>query len=86
MNAELNEYGVPETIQLPCGGVAHFCHESGFGYRCEDCMAVVGSVAQPTQCVEAANKYKVFKALGSNLKWDYIEGKETLEVSKEIHP
>ena len=62
---------VEETIHLPCGASAHFCHEAGFGYRCEDCMAVVGSIAQPKHCVEAENKYKAFEILGSKQKWNY---------------
>lgn len=73
---------VPETIHLPCGAQAHFCYEAGFGHRCEDCMAVVGSVAQPKHCVEADNKYTVLKALGSNAEWDYELGKEVIKEIK----
>lgn len=69
---------VEETIHLPCGAAAHFCVEAGFGYRCEDCIAVVGSIAQPRHCVEEANKYVVLKALGSRARWDYALGKEVI--------
>ena len=77
----VEEHGcsIEETLQLPCGARAHFCIEAGHGYRCEDCMAVVGSIAQPTHCVEEANKYKVLKILGSKVKWDYINGKEVMD-------
>jgi hypothetical protein len=43
---------IPETIKLECGATAHFDHGSGYGYRCEECMAVVGSIAQPKRCVD----------------------------------
>lgn len=75
--------GVPETIHLPCGGTAHFCYEAGYGHRCEDCMAVVGSIAQPSHCVDADKKYSVIlKELGSNVRWNYNKGCEE-EISEE---
>lgn len=76
----VEEHGcyVEEAIHLPCGRTAHFCTEAGHGYRCEDCMAVVGSVAQPKHCVEETNKYVVLKALGSKARWDYNLGKEVI--------
>jgi hypothetical protein len=76
----VEEHGtyVEETVHLPCGASAHFCIEAGYGYRCEDCMAVVGSIAQPTHCVEETNKYKVLKILGSKVKWDYTIGEEVM--------
>ena len=74
---------IPETIHLPCGACAHFCYEAGHGYRCEDCMAVVGSIAQPSECVDAANKYSVvLKALGSNIQWNYEQGREEEKPNK----
>ena len=68
---------IPETIHLPCGSSAHFCYEAGYGYRCEGCMAVIGSIAQPRECIDAANKYSiVLKALGSSVQWNYEQGRE----------
>jgi hypothetical protein len=68
---------VPETIHLPCGAQAHFCYEAGYGHRCEDCMAVVGSIAQPRHCVDEMKKYSVvLKELGSNIQWNYELGCE----------
>lgn len=46
----------PNEIKLACGATAEFCHEAGHGYRCHDCMAVVGSIAEPKQCREAREK------------------------------
>jgi len=39
-----------KPIDLPCGGQAYFDHGAGFGYRCEVCNAVVGSIGMPRQC------------------------------------
>lgn len=43
---------------LPCGGVPYFDHDSGYAYRCDACMAVIGSVGMPTACKEAYDKIK----------------------------
>jgi hypothetical protein len=67
---------IHNTIHLPCGASATFCYEAGFGHRCNNCWAVVGSIGQPRECVEATNKYKVLKMLGSNVVWDYEKGCE----------
>jgi hypothetical protein len=67
------------TMHLPCGGVAQFDHSSGISYRCEDCMAVVGSVGMPRACRSEIAKYDVLKQLGSNVKWDYNKGCEVTE-------
>ena len=39
-----------KPIDLPCGGQAYFDHGAGFGYWCEVCDAVVGSIGMPRQC------------------------------------
>ena len=62
-------------IHLPCGGTAIFDDDSGIGYRCEDCMAMVGSVGQPTRCKEEAKKYDNWKLLGGK-GWNYKTGCE----------
>lgn len=53
----------PSSITLECGATAHFDNGSGYGYRCEDCMAVVGSIAQPRRCVELENMVAVVQKL-----------------------
>ena len=57
-------------MKLPCGGRAYFDEESGISYRCEDCMAVVGSIGQPRHCKEEAAKWDAWKAVGGK-GWDY---------------
>jgi len=49
--------GAPRTIEAPCGNRAWFDPESTtYGYRCEVCFAVVGSVGMPTECQSALPK------------------------------
>ena len=60
-----------KPIKLPCGGRAVFDESSGISYRCEDCMAVVGSIGQPQRCKDAAQKYENWRALGGE-GWDYF--------------
>lgn len=74
--SKLNQHGVSEVIYLPCGGTAYFDHGAGYGYRCEDCSAVLGSIAQPSRCKDAAQKYDNWKAIGGKVEWDYDEGCE----------
>ena len=56
-------------IRIPCGATAYFDEASGIAYRCEYCMAVVGSMGQPQECKEAAQEYELMKALGGK-GWD----------------
>ena len=71
-------YGEPNVrpeykpIYLPCGGVAYFDDGSGYSYRCE-CGSVVGSIGQPRQCKDEAQKYENWEKLGGK-GWDYDEG------------
>ncbi len=58
-------------MELPCGGKATFCVEAGYGYRCMDCMAVVGSIGQPKRCKEEAEKYRNWEKLGGK-GWNYF--------------
>ena len=60
-------------MYLPCGGRAVFDVPSGCAHRCEDCMAVVGSVGQPRRCKEEAQKYENWEVLGGK-GWDYTKG------------
>lgn len=66
-----------KPLYLPCGGVAEFDEGAGYGHRCWDCMAVVGSIGMPRSCKHEMDKYeKVLPALGSKVKWDYNKGCE----------
>lgn len=45
--------------QMPCGGVPELDSESCFyGYRCNICGAVIGSLAQSKECQELNKGYK----------------------------
>ena len=68
-----------KPIRLPCGGRAVFDESSGIAYRCEDCMAVVGSIGQPQRCKDEADKWRAWKALGGK-DWDYFPDEEHLDV------
>jgi hypothetical protein len=61
------------TMYLPCGGEAHFDHGSGCSYRCENCMATVGSIGQPRSCREEAEKWATYEKAGM-WRWDYSKG------------
>lgn len=62
-----------DPMKLPCGGTAYFDESSGISYRCETCMAVVGSIGMPAHCKHEAEKYRVMELLGGK-GWDYLEG------------
>lgn len=68
-----------KPMHLPCGGEAHFDEGAGYGHRCWDCMAVVGSIGQPRSCKDEMDKYEILKKLGGRVSWDYNKG---CEVSK----
>ena len=61
-------------MYLPCGGRAIFDIQSGISYRCEHCMAVVGSIGQPQSCKDEAKFWEEWKKI-SGYGWDYFEGK-----------
>jgi hypothetical protein len=54
-------------IKLDCGSWGEFDDGSGYGYRCTNCGAVVGSVSEPSYCANkrkvAESKEQVWKAL-----------------------
>lgn len=60
-------------LKLPCRGVAVFDEPSGIGYRCEDCMAMLGSVGQPRRCKEEAAKWDAYEKNGM-WRWNYKTG------------
>jgi len=61
----------PQFMDLPCGGKAEFDYGAGYGYRCLDCMAVVGSMGQSSHCKEEAEKYRAWEQLGGK-GWEYF--------------
>ena len=62
---------VPAKQYQPCGAVAFFDGE--YSYRCLDCLAVIGSMGQPRECVDEAAKYENWETLGGK-GWDYEKG------------
>ncbi|HET8688543.1 MAG TPA: hypothetical protein VFM18_18170 [Methanosarcina sp.] len=66
----------PDVIELPCGSWACFDVDSGMGYRCMRCEAMVGSVGQPDHCKEEAEKWKVNKLLGGMSWEEYLRSRE----------
>jgi hypothetical protein len=68
-------------MYLPCGGRGHFDHGSGCSYRCEHCMATVGSIGQPRSCKEEAEKWEAYEKAGM-WRWDYSKGKSYAVDSK----
>ncbi len=62
-----------DPMYLPCGGTAYFDDSSGISYRCDHCMAVVGSIGQPQSCKDEEQKYLNWKKLGGK-GWDYNLG------------
>jgi hypothetical protein len=62
---------VPAFSYQPCGSRAIF--DGDYSYRCENCMAVIGSIGQPQSCKEEANKWKAWEHLGGK-GWDYEKG------------
>lgn len=60
-----------DVMRLPCGGTAYFDESSGISYRCEDCMAVVGSIGMPQSCKDEMTKYENWETLGGK-GWDYF--------------
>lgn len=65
-----------EAIHLPCGGTAYFDEGAGISYRCETCMATVGSIGMPSDCKAEIDKYEILKKLGGRACWDYNKGCE----------
>ena len=67
----MKQIELTDPMRLPCGGTAYFDVDSGISYRCEVCMAVVGSIGQPQECKDAAKKYDNWQAMGGK-GWDYF--------------
>jgi len=43
-------YTPTRLAPLPCGGIPEFDEGSGYSYRCNNCGAVIGSIAMPKNC------------------------------------
>lgn len=71
----MNENVTYKQIYSPCGGIAIFDDGAGFGYRCLDCGAVIGSIGQPQRCKDEVQKYENWKKLGGK-GWDFFKGME----------
>lgn len=56
-----SDYTAP--IVLLCGSSAYFDEGSGIGYRCEECMAMVGSIGMPRSCKELYDMEDVVEKL-----------------------
>ena len=59
-----SDYTAP--IVLLCGSSAYFDEGSGIGYRCEECMAMVGSIGMPKRCKELYDMEEVVEKLKGN--------------------
>lgn len=71
-------------LKLPCGGIAHFDDGAGYGYRCENCMAVLDSIGQPRRCKEEADKWRAYQKMGL-FRWNYYTGNpEVYSTEKEL--
>lgn len=58
-----NDPAYAPPIKLLCGATAHFDEASGISYRCDQCMAVVGSISMPKECKELYDMEKVMERL-----------------------
>lgn len=68
-------YNTTQPIFLPCNALAIFDVPSEMGYRCTQCFAMVGSIGQPQQCKDEADKWKNLEAMGGK-GWDYRLGQQ----------
>jgi len=59
-----------DLMQLPCGGIAELDVDTGLCYRCQQCMAIVGSDDMPQSCKDERQKWNNWKELGG-VAWDY---------------
>ena len=54
---------IPPTTITPCGATAYFDEGSGIGYRCEECMAFIGSIGMPRECKDLMEMDKIVDKL-----------------------
>lgn len=57
-------------IDLLCGNVAYFDHESGMSHRCNMCGAVLHSVGMPKRCKDLYDMEDVVKKLKGTVDCD----------------
>ena len=60
------EYVRMKPVTLLCGSIARFDEGNSISYRCETCMAVVGSVGMPRECKELYSMKDVIEKLKGN--------------------
>ena len=57
-----------DPIPLPCGGTAYWDESSGISYRCDTCMAVLGSIGMPSQCRQAYRDMELLDVIAGKKK------------------
>ena len=60
------------VIQLACGAEAIFDEDTGIGYRCTTCFAMVGSIAMPSECAELEEDAEIARKARSILKGEKV--------------
>ena len=50
-------------VETLCGNTAYFDYESGISYRCDTCLAVLGSIGMPRECKELYDMEEVVSKL-----------------------
>jgi len=61
----------PTYIKSACGATAKFDYGAGYGYRCEHCMAVLGSIGMPRDCYNKMKEQEEMKQIVDKLKGCY---------------
>ena len=56
---------IPLYVTAACGAVAEFDDGAGYGYRCTECGAVLGSVGMPRRCKDEEDKLKIWEILSN---------------------
>ena len=50
-------------VETACGTTASFDDGSGYGYRCDSCGAVIGSIGMPRRCKDLYDMDEVINKL-----------------------
>jgi hypothetical protein len=58
-----HECSVPAEIKTLCGHIAEFDFSSMCGYRCTNCMAIIGSMGMPLQCEQLYEQEEIVRRL-----------------------
>ena len=62
MNYQSDRYYV-DPIDTACGNTASFDDGSGYGFRCDACGAVIGSIGMPRHCKDLYDMEEVVAKL-----------------------